>query len=205
MENTMITVNFKNLTKKEKDLLIALVEKSNNGLVLSEIPDGETFKIGDISFIKFADKDGIVTAVAKDVVHTSKFGGNNNFAESEVLDWLTINILPKLISAVGEENILDIETDLTTLDGVKTFGKTLSKISLPTLDFYREHTEIFDKYKLDNWFWLATAWSAYPHYESTCVLVVAPSGFINVNYCLNYFGVRPLLRFVSSIFVSKEG
>ncbi len=204
MENTTITINFENLTKEEKELLIALANKSNKDIKLSDIPNGGTFKIGDISFIKISDKDGVVTAVAKDCVHKSHFGNNNNFAESEVLDWLTLNILPKLISAVGEENILDIETDLTTLDGVKTFGKTTSKISLPTLDFYRLHTEIFDRYKLDEWWWLATAWSAYPHYESSCILCVSPSGLINDNHCNYYYGVRPLLRFVSSISVSCD-
>ena len=168
------------------------------------INNGEIFKIGDVEFIKFAEEDGIITAVTKDTVFSSEFGKNNNLVESKIIDRLTAEFLPKITAVIGEENVIEFDTDLTTLDGVTTFGKMTSKISLPTLDFYREHTEIFDKYKLDNWWWLATAWSAYPHYNSSCALCVSPLGNV---YDINYYywnGVRPFLRFSSSIFVSRD-
>lgn len=170
---------------------------------LAEIKNGETFKIGDVEFIKFTDKDGVTTVVTKDIVFRSDFGENNNLANMKIINRLEKKFLPSIIAAVGEENILDIETDLTTLDGLKTFGTITSKVSLPTLDFYRENVEIFDKYKLDSWWWLATAWSALPHYDSSLVLCVAPSGDIDGGgYCGNN-GVRPFLNFKSSIFVSE--
>lgn len=146
---------------------------------INNVNNGEIFKIGDVEFIKFAEADGIITAVTKDTVFSSKFGENNNLVESKIIDRLTTEFLPKITAIVGEENVVEFDTDLTTLDGVKTFGKMTSKISLPTLDFYREHTEIFDKYKLDDRWWIATALSAYPHYNSSCVLCVSPSGDID--------------------------
>lgn len=200
----LITINPAKLTEEDRKLLALLAEKAKKEEKLTKVADGETFKIGDIEFIKFSDIDGVTTAVTKDMVFNSEFGSNNNFAESEIINKLTEEFLPKIAGVVGEENILEITTDLTALDGVKTFGKMISKISLPTFDFYRDNVEVFDKYKLDAWWWLATPWGAYPHYDSACVLGVSPHGGIDYNLYCNNFGVRPLLRFSSSIFVSDE-
>jgi hypothetical protein len=75
-----------------------------------------------------------------------------------------------------------------------------SKISLPTFDFYRENREVFDKHHLEKWWWLAT-----PNGENYLVTCVAPSGFV-YDYDSDGidFGVRPVLIFSSSIFVSRE-
>ena len=194
-----ININLENLTKKERAQLFELLAKGKH-LIFPKVENGETFKIGDIEFIKFTDIDGVTTAMTKEAVFKSDFGDNNNLADSKILDRLESEFLPKIIAAVGEENILDFDTDLTTLDGVKTYGKITSKASLPTLDFYREHIEIFDKFKLDDWYWLATPWSALPHYDSSLVLCVAPSGNFYDYGCNGHSGVRPILHFKSSIF-----
>lgn len=171
---------------------------------LSDVKPAETFKIGDITYIKFSDIDGITTAVTADSIFNSAFGSNNNFAESEVLEKLNNEFLPKVAELVGIDNICEFTTDLTALDGLKPYEPLNSKISLPTLDFYRENVEIFDKYKLDKWWWLATPESANPHYDPTFTLCVSPSGDVgNGSYDYNS-GVRPILKFVSSIFVSCE-
>lgn len=172
---------------------------------LSEVSVGKTFKAGDFELIKFSEAEGIASVVAKDDVFRSCFGKNNNFAESEVLERLSKEVLPKLEESVGAENICEFETDLITFDGLKTYGKITSKISLPTLDFYRANVEIFDKYKLDKWWWLATADSAYPHWEGCpWILCVSPGGLMDGNNCNDNGGVRPFLSFKSSIFVSCE-
>lgn len=198
-----LIINLENLTEEERALFYELIAKTKR-LAFPRVENGETFKIADIEFIKFSDVDGVTTVVTREAVFKSDFGKNNNLANMKIIKRLEKEFLPKIAEAIGAENILDFETDLTTLDGVKTYGKLTSKVSLPTLDFYRENTEIFDKYKLDDWYWLATPWSALPHYDSYCALCVAPSGDI---YDFNYyfhFGVRPFLRFKSSIFDSCE-
>ena len=173
---------------------------------LSNVKVGKTFKIGEIEFIKFSDIDGITIAVSKDIVFRSEFGNNNNLAESDVLEKLNKEILPELIKEVGEENILEFETDLTTLDGLKPYEPLKSKISIPSFDFYRANVEMFDKYKVDSWWWLATPDTAEPHYKPSWLLCVSPVGRVNIYYYCYYrnFGVRPFLKFVSSIFVSYE-
>ena len=170
---------------------------------LIKVTAGKTFKIGDMEFIKFSDENGITTAVSKDVLFHSRFGDDNNLANSDVLKKLEEEIVPKIADEIGMENICDITTDLTTLDGLKPYEPLTSKVSLPTLDFYRENVEIFDKYKVNNWWWLATPESAQPHSNPYWTVCVSPSGFI-FNHCYYNFGVRPFWNFVSSIFVSCE-
>ena len=171
---------------------------------MEHINNGEIFKIGDIEFIKVVEADDVITAVTKDTVFDMAFGKSANFAESKILKKLKKEFLTKITAITGEENVVEFDTELTTVDGVKSYGKVTSKISLPTLDFYREHAEILDKYKLNTWWWLATAWSAEPHYNSSCVLCVSPHGSVDYCSCVNGLGVRPLLRFPSSIFVSCD-
>jgi hypothetical protein len=172
---------------------------------LSTVKNGETFKVADIEFIKFGEENGRVIAVAKNCIFDSKFGDNNNLTESKILSNLEKEFLPKIIAEIGEDNILEFETDLTTLDGLKPYENMKSKVSLPTLDFYRQNVEIFDKYKCDEWWWLATPESSQPHDNPYWILCVSPSGFIiNWSSYGSISGVRPFLHFVSSIFVSCE-
>lgn len=197
-----INVNFNNLSESEREQLLRLVEKSNKGKSLSEVKNGEIFKIGDAEFVKVSEIDGVVNAVTKGLVFSSKFGDNNNFSDSVILAKLITEFLPEIKKEVGAENIKDVATNLTTLDGMKEYGNIVSKVTLPTLDFYRENREIFNKHNPNGWWWLSTADSC----NNSYVLCVSPSGSINYYNCDDYFsfGVRPFLRFSSSIFVSCE-
>ena len=167
------------------------------------VKEDGTFTVAGIEFIKFpAEGDGI-PVMAKECIFRSQFGSNNDLRQSDVLKKMEDDVLPKIIEAVGEDNVLTFKTDLTTLDGLKPYGVMESKISLPTLDFYRANVEIFDKHKVDQWFWLATPESAAPHDSPYWVLCVAPSGFIYGDDFLSLvLGVRPFLYFHSSIFGS---
>lgn len=174
-------------------------------IILDEVQDRETFNIGRFELIKFAMPDGTVKAVFKDCPFKSRFGDNNDLSKSDILKKLESEILPEIEEIVGAENVLAFETDLLSLDGSKKHGVMTSKISLPTLDFYRANRDTFEKYKLDMWWWLATPDSTSEYYNDKWCVCVAPSGYANdyVN-SLNIFGVRPVLRFVSSISVSCD-
>ena len=163
-----------------------------------------TFNIGGIEFIKVTEENGEVSAVAKDIVFRSEFGKNNNFGKSEILEKLNKEILPKIAEAIGEENILEHEVDLTSLDGLKTYGSIKSKISIPTFDFYRANVDVFDKHKVEIHWWLATPDTTPEHLNDTWCRCVSPVGYFNNVNCNYVNGVRPFLKFVSSIFVSDE-
>ena len=174
-------------------------------VLFPNVKDGETFKIGGMEFIKFPENAAGVPVVAKDVLFRTAFGKNNNLAESNVLKELKERILPKIINEVGEENVLTFKTDLTAWDGLKPYEDLKSEISLVTMDFYRENIEIFDRYKVNNWWWLATPDSAEPHSNPYWILCVSPSGFLNYYGCGSVrIGVRPFLIFDPSIFGSSE-
>ncbi|MBE6547944.1 MAG: hypothetical protein E7667_03575 [Ruminococcaceae bacterium] len=174
-------------------------------IILDDVQDREIFKLGRFELIKFTMPDGTVNAVFKDCPFRSRFGDNNDLSKSDILKKLTSEILPEIEEIVGAENVLELETDLLSLDGSKKHGVMTSKISLPTFDFYRANRETFEKYKLDEWWWLATPDSTSEYYNDNWCVCVAPSGSINYYYYSNYYdGVRPVLRFVSSISVSCD-
>ena len=180
------------------------MECTEKKVLFPGVKDGDVFNVGGLDFIKFPDVNGKTPAVLKGIVFRNRFGRNGNFAESAILKRLQEEVLPDIIAAVGEENVYSFVTDLTTLDGMKTYGSIESKISLPTIDFYRENPEIFDQHKLGVWWWLANADSAAPrNFDWPWVCCVAPSGDFNGVSCFNdYGGVRPFCIFDSSIFGS---
>lgn len=171
---------------------------------LSEVEIGKSFIADDgVEYIKFSENDGASVVLTKEILFLSTFGDNNNFATSKVLKRLQNEILPNTENLIGADNIIQFSTDLTTLDGLKTYGSINSKISLPTLDFYRKNLSFFEKHKLDDSFWLATAESSEEHGSDAWTLRVAPSGYVDGGICYcSRGGVRPILRFKSFIFVS---
>lgn len=167
--------------------------------------DGETFRIGGMEFIKFPCVNGETPVVMKGIAFCSRFGDNNDLRCSTVLKRMQEECLPKIIEAIGAENLCTIKTDLTTEDGLKPYGVMESLVSLPTLDFYRANVEIFDKYNPKTWWWLATPESAQPHCDPDWILCVSPSGCIYYFRCyIGVNGVRPFFILKSSIFESFE-
>ena len=166
------------------------------------VKEDGTFTVAGIEFVKFPSEGDRTPVMVKDILFHSRFSSNNDLRNSTVLKKMEEDVLPKIIEAVGEENVLTFKTDLTTEDGLKPYGEMESKISLPTLDFYRANVETFDKHKVNEWFWLATPESAEPHCTPDWILCVAPSGIINGDRYRSGNGVRPFLYFQSSIFES---
>lgn len=177
----------------------------NKTIIFPGVKDGDTFEVAGIEFIKFSGKDGMTPVVSKDILFRSSFGEDNDFRKSKILKTLEAEYLPKIKEAIGAENLCTIKTDLTTLNGLKSYGTMESLVSLPTFDFYRANAEIFDKYNPARWWWLATADSAKPHGNPVWALCVSPSGNVYNDYFSNdNIGVRPFYIFKSSIFESSE-
>lgn len=165
-----------------------------------EIINEDLFRIGKYEFIKFTDESGNVIGVLKDSLGDMRFGNNNDFSKSDIFDRLNKEFLPGIESIVGAENVLEFETDLTSLDGSKKHGTMKSKASLPTFDFYRANRAKFAKYNLNDWWWLATPDTTSEHVNDNWIVCVSPHGDVsNISYYGNH-GVRPFLVFLSSIF-----
>lgn len=198
-----ICVNMTNLNDNERATLLALIEKANKSKRLSEVCVGDTFKIADIEFVKLAEDNGMAIVVTKNILFQSEFDEqSSDFETSILLRTLESETLPLITSEIGDDNVVDFTTNLLSDDGLDDYGKMLSKISLPTLDMYRQYRRIFDQYKVTDWWWLATPYSAPTGGYTSSVRCVGSDGALGSNHCRGRLGIRPLCVFKSNIFVS---
>ena len=191
-----------------------LVERTGLGTVpgsdlvagpkLSDIPTGETFKLGDHEMIVLEQSGDTTAVIRKELLVDSVVFGKNNRYEGSNVDAECGKFADEIATMVGAENLVEHTVDLTSDDGLKDYGKIRRKASLLTADLYRRYVEILDKHKIDRWWWLATPHSTARHKNASWVKCVAPSGFINCGCCgSGYCGVRPFCILKSNIFVSK--
>ena len=173
------------------------------GVKLSEIPEGETFKIGRYEFVVLYQAIDGTAVILKDPNPLDvKFGESNNYDGSAV-DEACNKFAESLSSMIGEENIFTHEVDLTSNDGLDDYGHVTRRASLLTAEQYRRYVPILDQHKPDRWWWLATPWSTETHGHSSAALCVSPRGGILSNRYYYDYGVRPFCILSSNIFVSK--
>ena len=171
---------------------------------LCDIPSGEVIKLGKYEFIVLEHSKETTAIILKDLLYENKqFGSNNNYKDSNA-DKLCCEFADEIAKIVGEDNLIEHTVDLTSDDGLKDYGSVKRKMSLITTELYRRYVEIFDKHKIEKWWWLSTADSTPTHANNTWVKCVSPIGYFDGNGYSNYFGVRPVLVFVSDISVSCE-
>ena len=173
-------------------------------MCLRDVPVGGCVKVGEWEFVVLEHCIDSTPVILKDFLHKrERFGNTNNYAGSHV-DELCERFADALVGAVGAENLVEYEVDLTSDDGLKDYGSVRRKVSLMTADQYRKYVEILDKHKINAWWWLATPWSTPTHNDDWYVKCVAPSGIINFgDFYGNDLGVRPFCIFKSDIFVSQ--
>lgn len=170
----------------------------------AEITIGKTVTVADTEFIILDKTEKGIICLAKDFVceDTEFDEKTNNYANSNLRNKLNTEFFKKLADVVGEENLIDIELDLTSDDGLDDYGKVTDKVGLLTEDMYRKYNRIIEKFPVDDWWWLATPWST-PHrgyrFSVRCVYY---GGTLNDGLCSRDGGVRPFCIFSSSIFKS---
>lgn len=198
-----ICINGKKVKLTEAQVNEIKVSYGLQGVKLSDIPVGEPFKLGKHEFVVLEHSGDTTSVTYKGLlIESKKFGSNNNFDGSNV-DKECQKFAGEIAGIVGAENIIEHTVDLTSDDGLKDYGKVKRKMSLLTADLYRRYVYILDKFKLDKWWWLATAYSTKAHDNDRWVKCVSPSGRISNDFYVLNFGVRPFCILNSSIFVSK--
>ena len=169
-------------------------------------------KIAPSSVISYGGLDCIVLDVeqdkilvlAKESIGNMPFdeGNSNNFPKGTLCKYLNGEFI-KTLKANGADTSALIPTtiDLTSDDGLKDYGETTQKIFLLTCDMYRKYRSIIPN--LDDWWWLATAYSTesngYAHYARS---VYSDGSLYNSNACSGGNGVRPAFYLKSSILES---
>lgn len=173
------------------------------GRKLATVAAGDTCMLGSHEMIVLDHIAGTTLLLRKDALKKMRFGENNNYDGSDV-DRVCNEFAAELAEIVGEDNIVLHEVDLTADDGLKDYGKVTRKASLRTAQMQREYVEILDKYRLEDWEWLATAFSTPTHDPDNWVKCVSPAGyFINNDYYYSNGAVRPFCILKSDIFVSN--
>ena len=133
----------------------------------------------------------------------SKFGETNNYADSYIRKNLNESELAKELKEKFGDNLVPIETDLLSLDGLDDYGKVSEDIlEIPTIDLYRECRKKITN--LGNWWWLATPDSTPSGYSSDDVQYVYSDGGVGYSWCDGSRAVRPFFILKSSIFVSCD-
>lgn len=120
-----------------------------------------------------------------------RFGPNNNFADSDILkDLDKSKLLCDLKNQFGDY-LLPITTDLTSLDGFRTYGKISGHyLSIPTQAMIMECGDKISCVN-DQW-WLATPDQTSERGDLSCVRIVGSSSGCSYKHCDWYNnGVRP--------------
>lgn len=126
----------------------------------------------------------------------------NDWRTSELRQCLNNDFLRKLEKEIGEENIIEFERDLLSVDGQKEYGKCKDKVSMLTLDEYKKYRSLIPNEEY--YWWLLTPWSTPHNGYYKWMAVVLPSGCFYDGSCDGCHGVRPVCIFSPSIFESKE-
>ena len=203
-----VTINNETFNLDDKQVAILKKALGINQRKLSDVPVGETFKLGDMEFIVLEHKGNETVAILKNFWKTGKFDDKtNNYTNSQVRTEMHHKFYNEVVAICGKENIADRKVNLIADDGRTEYGNVIDKVSLLTCDEYRKYVYILDKYRLDDWWWLATPYSTSENDYRYAVLYVNCDGTLNYHYCYYDYhrsggGVRPVLNFVSSIFVS---
>ena len=169
-------------------------------------------KIAPSSVISYGGLDCIVLDVeqdkilvlAKESIGNMPFdeGNSNNFPKGTLCKYLNGEFI-KTLKANGADTSALIPTtiDLTSDDGLKDYGETTQKIFLLTCDMYRKYRSIIPN--LDDWWWLATAYSTESNGYADIARFVRSGGSLGYDYA--YYGgtgVRPAFYLKSSILES---
>ena len=169
-------------------------------------------KIAPSSVISYGGLDCIVLDVeqdkilvlAKESIGNMPFdeGNSNNFPKGTLCKYLNGEFIKKLKANGADTSALIPTTiDLTSDDGLKDYGETTQKIFLLTCDMYRKYRSVIPN--LNDWWWLATAYSTESNGYANLARIVYSGGSLRSNAaCNGNLGVRPAFYLKSSILES---
>lgn len=169
-------------------------------------------KIAPSSVISYGGLDCIVLDVeqdkilvlAKESIGNMPFdeGNSNNFPKGTLCKYLNGEFIKKLKANGADTSALIPTTiDLTSDDGLKDYGETTQKIFLLTCDMYRKYRSVIPN--LNDWWWLATAYSTESNGYASLARGVDSDGCLGSYFAyVDDCGDRPAFYLKSSILES---
>lgn len=163
---------------------------------------GDTFKVADLEW-KILDITELgYVCIAEKLPDNMTFGTDNDWKSSKIRKYLNGEFYKKLVAEIGEDNIIEFERDLLSLDGQTEYGNCKDFVSIISLDEYRKYRALLPNE--DYYWWTLTPDSTKCNDDSSWLRVVSPSGYINYDYYGLLSGVRPFCIFSSVIFESED-
>ena len=129
-------------------------------------------------------------------------GDSNDWKGSQLRKYLNEDIKRRIITEIGEDNLMPFKRDLLSLDGQTEYGSCEDHVSLLTVDEYRKYRSLIPN--ADYWWWLITPWSTQCNKYNSAISVVSPAGDVDGNGCSGRDGVRPFCIFSPAIFESED-
>ena len=201
----MAELTLEGLQKQFNDLKkrVNILEGNSKRKIDVEPKAGNRFELAGLKWEIIDVSDLGYMCLAEKLEKSMTFDSNcNDWRTSELRQYLNNDFLRKLEKEIGEENIIEFERDLLSVDGQKEYGKCKDKVSMLTLDEYRKYRSLIPNEEY--YWWLLTPWSTPCNEYYKWTTVVLPSGCISNYVCGSSRGVRPVCIFSPSIFESKE-
>ena len=172
---------------------------------LSTLKPNDEFKIGDEVFIVLEQSDNGTKVISKEFAYTNKaFGDCSDWKKSPIRTLLNGDYYNKIAKLVGASNIISMERDLTSLDGLDDYGTCNDKISLLSASEYAKYHKILGlKSNYPDWWWTITSASTPSNDYSRGVCCVSFNGALGWGDCDFCVGVRPFFTLNSDIMVSE--
>lgn len=185
------------LEKKVSDLEREKQAKFSKSLGIGDVFQlaGMTWKILDIA------EQGYMCHAAESWGN-AQFDSSVNNWEKSMLRRKLEELADKIADEVGTDNIVPFERNLISLDGQTEYGVSRDRVSLLTVDEYRQYRGLIPNTD-DYWWWLITPWSTACNDDKTWVAVVSPSGGVDFRRDGSN-GVRPFCILSSAIFESED-
>jgi len=154
--NNYIMINGQQIELTQEQVERIIAANAVTERELSTFSEGDVVKVGSHEMVVLEHAGAATVLIRKDLIADDvEFGENNNYNGSNVEE-ICNQFGEEMISAVGKENVLILEVDLTSDDGLKDYVTVARYAALLTADQYRRYVYILDKHKLDAWWWLAT-------------------------------------------------
>lgn len=193
-----------------KELLKVLEEKKEaehnvEQYELSTLNPGEVFKVGENDFMVLEQMEGQTAVISKGFMAEEKQFDEESidYNKSAIKKFIESEIQPVIETAVGADNLVEHEVDLTSVDMQKEFENCRCKVRPITFDEARKYNDLIEDKSLGDWWWTCTPWSTEERGYKYSLAIVCPSGFIDYVSCGISYGVRPICILKSNIFVSK--
>lgn len=171
---------------------------------IKEYHQGERFIYGKKNCMVLEHMDDGTLCMVLDEVFESAFGGNNNFAESELRKKLNGEYLDEWVKdGADRASFVLMQVDLTANDGLKDYSSCKCFLAPRTCDQHRKYRYLIPNPKND-WEWTATAYSTKGNGYSDFAYQATGTGALSNSNVNSASGARPLFKLNSESLVECE-